>query len=97
MIFHENRCQQTILMVLWYFIGIVCQQTNLMIYQALFVILKKRQDLKLSSAANYRWRFKGLDTTLCLIQCFETESQILVKTRSLECLFYHMTSRLGVV
>ena len=25
---------------------------------ALFVILKKRQNLKLSSAANYRWRFK---------------------------------------
>ena len=23
------------------------------------VILKKRQNLKLSSAANYRWRFKG--------------------------------------
>ena len=30
-------------------------------YHALFVILKKRQNLKLSSAANYRWRFKGLN------------------------------------
>ena len=29
-------------------------------YLALFVILKKRQNLKLSSAANYRWRFMGL-------------------------------------
>ena len=28
-------------------------------YHALFVILKKRQNLKLSSAANYRWRFLG--------------------------------------
>ena len=37
---------------------IVCQQTILMNYHALFVILKKQQNLKLSSAANYRWRFK---------------------------------------
>ena len=28
-------------------------------YHALFVILKKRQNLKLSSAAIYRWCFKG--------------------------------------
>ena len=35
------------------------QQTILMKYHALFVILKKRLNLKLSSAANYRWRFKG--------------------------------------
>ena len=38
---------------------IVCQQTILMKYHALFVILKKRQNLKLSSAANCRWHFKG--------------------------------------
>ena len=43
---------------------IVCQQTILMKYHALFVIFekkkkKKQQNLKLSSAANYRWRFKG--------------------------------------
>ena len=25
----------------------------------LFLFLKKRQNLQLSSAANYRWRFKG--------------------------------------
>ena len=36
---------------------IVCQQTILMKYHASFVFLKKVQDLKLSSAANYRWRF----------------------------------------
>ena len=46
---------------------IVCQQTILMKYHALFVmpyllILKKQQNLKLSSAANYRWRFKGYYT-----------------------------------
>ena len=28
-------------------------------YHALFVILKKQQKLKLSFAANDRWRFKG--------------------------------------
>ena len=39
--------------------GIVCQQTILMKYHALLVIYEKRQNLKLSSAANYRWRFKG--------------------------------------
>ena len=38
---------------------IVCQQTILMKYYALFVILKKRQNLKLLAAANYRWHFKG--------------------------------------
>ena len=38
---------------------IVCQQTILMKYHALFVILKKQQNFKLSSAANDRWRFKG--------------------------------------
>ena len=30
-------------------------------YHALFVILKKRQNLKMSSAANYRWRVMGLN------------------------------------
>ena len=38
---------------------IVCQQTILMKYHALFVIFEKQQHLKLSSAANYSWRFKG--------------------------------------
>ena len=28
-------------------------------YHALFVIFEKQQNLKFSSAANYRWRFKG--------------------------------------
>ena len=38
-------------------------------YHALFVFfLKKQQNLKLSSAANYRWRFKGLKIDLELIQ-----------------------------
>ena len=40
-----------------FFMRIVCQQTILMKYHALFVILKKRQNLKLSSAANCWWRF----------------------------------------
>ena len=31
----------------------------LMKYHALFAILKKQQNLKLSCAANYRWRFMG--------------------------------------
>ena len=35
---------------------IVCQQTILMQYYALF---EKLQKLKISSAANYRWRFMG--------------------------------------
>ena len=39
---------------------IVCQQTIMMKYHALFVIFeKKKQNVKLSSAANYRWRFMG--------------------------------------
>ena len=41
----------------WYFMRI-CQQTVLMKYHALFVIFEKRQHLKLSSAANYRWGFR---------------------------------------
>ena len=32
---------------------------NDMKYHALFVILKKGQNLKSSSAANYRWHFMG--------------------------------------
>ena len=38
---------------------IVCQQTILMKYHALFDIFekKKQQNLKFSSAANYRWCF----------------------------------------
>ena len=44
----------------WYFMRIVCQQTILMKYHALFAIFEtKQQNLKLSSAANYRWSFKG--------------------------------------
>ena len=35
-----------------YFMRIVCQQTILMKYHALLLFLKKRQNLKLSSAAN---------------------------------------------
>ena len=38
---------------------IVCQQTILMKYYALFVIFEKAAKLKLSSAANYKWRFMG--------------------------------------
>ena len=39
---------------------IVCQQAIRMKYHALFVIFEKKKTiLKLSSAANYRWRFKG--------------------------------------
>ena len=37
-----------------------CQQTILMKYHTFFVIFEKaRQNFKLSSAANYRWRFMG--------------------------------------
>ena len=43
---------------IWYFMRIACQQTILINYHALFVIFEKQQNLKLSSAANYRWRFK---------------------------------------
>ena len=38
---------------------IVCQQTILMKYHALFVIFEKVAKLKFSSAANYRWSFMG--------------------------------------
>ena len=42
-----------------YFMRIVCQQTILMQYHVLYVLfLKKQQNFKLSSAANYRWRFR---------------------------------------
>ena len=43
----------------WYFKRIVCQQTILMKYHALFIIFEKQQNLKPSSAAYYRWRFKS--------------------------------------
>ena len=41
--------------------SIVCQQMILMKYQALLANFEKKeqQNLKLSSAANYRWRFKS--------------------------------------
>ena len=38
---------------------IVCQQTILMKFYALFVIFEKAANLKLSPAVNYRWRFMG--------------------------------------
>ena len=38
---------------------IVWRQTILMKYHALFVIFEKAANLKLSSAANYRWHFMG--------------------------------------
>ena len=50
-IFEKNK--------VWYFMRIVCQQTILMKYHALFVIFEKATKFKLSSAAKYRWRFKG--------------------------------------
>ena len=34
-------------------------------YHALFVIFEKQQNLKLSSAANYRWSFMGEAILLC--------------------------------
>ena len=37
---------------------IVCQQTILMNYHAVFVIFEKQQNLKLSSAAKCSWPFK---------------------------------------
>ena len=41
---------------------IVCQQTILMKYHALFVIFeKKQQNFKLSSAAKYRWHLRVND------------------------------------
>ena len=45
------------------FLNFQLSATILMKYHALFVIFekkKKRQNLNLLSAANYRWRFKGL-------------------------------------
>ena len=38
---------------------IVCQQTILMKYHALFDNFEKAAKFELSSASNYRWRFKG--------------------------------------
>ena len=43
-----------------YFMRIVCQQTILMNIIPYLLFLKKRQNVKLLSAANYRWRFMGL-------------------------------------
>ena len=42
-----------------YFMRIVCWQTILIKYLAVCVTFEKQQNLKLSSAANYRWRFMG--------------------------------------
>ena len=38
---------------------IVCQQTILMKYHALFVIFEKLQNFQLSSATNCSWHFIG--------------------------------------
>ena len=38
--------------------SIVCQQTILMKYHALFVIFEKAAKFEISSAANYRWHFR---------------------------------------
>ena len=38
---------------------IIRQQMILMKYHPYIVILKMRQNFKLSSAANYKWSFKG--------------------------------------
>ena len=51
-----------------YFKRLVCQQTILIKYHALLLFLKKRQNLKLSSAANYRWRFMGYYMGLVVIK-----------------------------
>ena len=52
----------------------------LMKYHALFVIFekKKQQNLKLSSAANNRWRSKGL--ILCILMDFHIINAIHIKT-----------------
>ena len=49
---------------------IVCQQTILMKYHALLLFLKKRQNLKISSAANYRWPLKGLNGASLIVNRF---------------------------
>ena len=47
---------------------IVCQKTILMKYHTLYLLfMRNSQNLKLSSAANYRWRFMGYP------QCLEPE------------------------
>ena len=38
---------------------IVCQQTILMKYHALFVIFEKAAKFEIVVCWNYRWRFKG--------------------------------------
>ena len=38
---------------------IVCQQTILMKYHALFNIFEKAAKFEIVAAANYRWLFKG--------------------------------------
>ena len=56
-----------------YFVRIVCQQTILMKAATTVFFGKKRQNLKLSSAANHRWRFKPADDSheiACLIGYF---------------------------
>ena len=49
---------------------IVCQQTILMKYHALLFFLKNRQNLKISSAANYRWPLKGLNGVPLIVTRF---------------------------
>ena len=39
----------------------VCQQPILMKYHAIFVIFEKAVNLKLSSAANYRWHLNSIE------------------------------------
>ena len=51
LIFEKNK--------VWYFMRILCQQTILVKYHALFVTFEKAANMKLSSAAYYRWRFMG--------------------------------------
>ena len=56
---------------------IVCQQTILVKFHALLLFLEKQQNLKLSSAANYRWRFMG-QFTLPEIKDLRTDNSSLL-------------------
>ena len=54
----------------WYCMRIVCFSWNIMPY---LLFLKKRQNLKLSSAANCRWLFMGLKNIfVCFKCCFKS-------------------------
>ena len=62
-------------------------------YHALFVIFEKQQNLKLLSAANYRWCFKG--KFFCQAGLRLRSNLVLTKPGSLTSIYFQSGYKLG--